>query len=292
MFSGLDRGAARYDPTRWSYEGADGAAPASRYATVLRTEHDRSAVTRRPTARRRAAGSADVTRRCSIRAACSRSSSATSPGTRQRWSSRSAACRRRCSSGSASCSRRTPAATGPPRSCTASAGPSTPSACSTSATAAILQLLLGNIGRPGGGILALRGHASIQGSTDIPTLFDLLPGYLPMPHAARHRGPGRLRRRRAHATRASGPTCAPTWSACSRRGGATAATAENDFCFDYLPRLTGDHSTYETVMAQLDGTCKGYFLLGENPAVGSANAQHAAARHGQPGLAGRARLRR
>ena len=50
-------------------------------------------------------------------------------------------------------------------------------------TAAILQLLLGNIGRPGGGILALRGHASIQGSTDIPTLYDLLPGYLNMPHA-------------------------------------------------------------------------------------------------------------
>jgi len=42
--------------------------------------------------------------------------------------------------------------------------------------AAILQLLLGNIGRPGGGILALRGHASIQGSTDIPTLYDILPG--------------------------------------------------------------------------------------------------------------------
>src|SRR3954447_26785658 len=42
----------------------------------------------------------------------------------------------------------------------------------------ILQLLLGNIGRPGGGILALRGHATIQGSTDIPTLYDLLPGYL------------------------------------------------------------------------------------------------------------------
>ena len=47
-------------------------------------------------------------------------------------------------------------------------------------TAAILQLLLGNIGRPGGGIMALRGHASIQGSTDIPTLFNILPGYLPM----------------------------------------------------------------------------------------------------------------
>ena len=53
-------------------------------------------------------------------------------------------------------------------------------------TASILQLLLGNIGRPGGGIQALRGHASIQGSSDIPTLFDLLPGYIPMPHAHAH----------------------------------------------------------------------------------------------------------
>ena len=49
--------------------------------------------------------------------------------------------------------------------------------------AGILQLLLGNIGRPGGGIMAMRGHASIQGSTDIPTLYDLLPGYLPQPTA-------------------------------------------------------------------------------------------------------------
>src|SRR5947208_77637 len=50
-------------------------------------------------------------------------------------------------------------------------------------TAAIIQQLLGNMGRPGGGIVALRGHASIQGSTDIPTLYNILPGYLPMPHA-------------------------------------------------------------------------------------------------------------
>src|SRR4051812_26862027 len=50
-------------------------------------------------------------------------------------------------------------------------------------TAAIIQLLLGNMGRPGGGVIALRGHASIQGSTDIPTLYDILPGYLPMPPA-------------------------------------------------------------------------------------------------------------
>src|SRR5262245_4139495 len=49
--------------------------------------------------------------------------------------------------------------------------------------AGIIQLLLGNVGRPGGGVLALRGHACIQGSTDIPVLFDMLPGYLPQPRA-------------------------------------------------------------------------------------------------------------
>jgi ferredoxin len=49
--------------------------------------------------------------------------------------------------------------------------------------AAIIQLLLGNVGRPGGGVLALRGHACIQGATDIPVLFDMLPGYLPQPRA-------------------------------------------------------------------------------------------------------------
>ena len=69
-----------------------------------------------------------------------------------------------------------------------------------------------------------------------------------------------------------------------------AATAENDFCFDYLPRLTGDHSTYDTVIAtDRRARCKGYFLVGENPAVGSANGQDAAARAGQPRLAGRPR---
>src|SRR3712207_5595715 len=48
---------------------------------------------------------------------------------------------------------------------------------------AIVQLLLGNVGRPGGGIMAMRGHASIQGSSDIPTLYEILPGYLPTPRA-------------------------------------------------------------------------------------------------------------
>jgi formate dehydrogenase major subunit len=139
-------------------------------------------------------------------------------------------------------------------------------------SAAILQLLLGNIGRPGGGILALRGHASIQGSTDIPTLFDLLPGYLPMPHAYGNEDLDAYVR--AESTRDGfwANTRAYLVSLLSSWWG-EAARAENDFCYDYLPRLTGSHSTYETVLAQLNGTCKGYFLFGQNPAVGSANAR-------------------
>ncbi|TVZ00731.1 formate dehydrogenase [Trebonia kvetii] len=136
--------------------------------------------------------------------------------------------------------------------------------------ASILQTLLGNIGRPGGGIMALRGHASIQGSSDIPTLFDLLPGYIPMPHAhtnedldsfvtAEGTDKGFWANMRAYTV-----SLLKAWWG-------SAATADNDYCFDYLPRLTGSHSTYETVMAQLAGDCEGYLVLGENPAVGSAN---------------------
>ena len=137
-------------------------------------------------------------------------------------------------------------------------------------TGAILQTLLGNMGRPGGGILALRGHASIQGSTDIPTLFDLLPGYLPMPHVhgnedldayvdAESMDNGFWASMRSYLVSLLKAWWGP------------AATPENDFCYGYLPRLTGSHGTYETVLAQLAGECSGYFLFGENPAVGSAN---------------------
>ncbi len=137
-------------------------------------------------------------------------------------------------------------------------------------TAAILQLLLGNMGRPGGGILALRGHASIQGSTDIPTLFDLLPGYLPMPHVHGNEDLASY----VHAESIDKGYWANTDTylvSLLKAWWGEAATSANDFCYDYLPRLTGSHSTYETVVAQLDGTCQGYFLMGENPAVGSAN---------------------
>lgn len=139
-------------------------------------------------------------------------------------------------------------------------------------TAAIVQLLLGNMGRPGGGIMALRGHASIQGSTDIPTLYNILPGYLAMPVAGLHDTwddyLGAIGNKEQKGFWANADTYAVS---LLKAWWGKAATAENDWCFDYLPRLSGAHGTYQTTMAMLDDEVEGYFLLGQNPAVGSAH---------------------
>jgi formate dehydrogenase major subunit len=138
--------------------------------------------------------------------------------------------------------------------------------------AAVIQLLLGNVGRPGGGVMALRGHASIQGSTDLATLYDILPGYIPMPHASAHQSLGDFVEANTSPSGWWGHADAYTVSLLKAWFGA-AATRENDFCFDHLPKLTGDHSTYDTAVAMLDGAVKGFFLFGENPAVGSSNSK-------------------
>jgi formate dehydrogenase major subunit len=137
-------------------------------------------------------------------------------------------------------------------------------------TAAIVQLLLGNIGRPGGGILALRGHATIQGSTDIPTLYNILPGYLPMPHPHAEASLDLYVERNAPTTGYWGYTRAYTVSLLKAWWG-EAATRDNDFCFDRLPRITGDHSHHPTTLDMADGKVEGFFVMGENPVVGSAN---------------------
>ncbi|GMA40907.1 formate dehydrogenase subunit alpha [Mobilicoccus caccae] len=139
-------------------------------------------------------------------------------------------------------------------------------------TAAILQLLLGNVGRPGGGIMALRGHASIQGSTDIPTLFNLLPGYLPMPKAGTHDTFDDYIKAISSKDQKGFWTEADTYTVSLLKAWyGDAATQDNDWCFDRLPRINGNHNTYATMMGMIDGTVEGYFLLGQNPAVGSSH---------------------
>jgi formate dehydrogenase major subunit len=137
-------------------------------------------------------------------------------------------------------------------------------------TASIIQLLLGNIGRPGGGIMALRGHASIQGSTDIPTLYHILPGYIPMPHAKAHQDLETFVETNAPPTGFWGNMSAYVVSLLKAWWG-DAATADNDWCFDHLPKIDADHSYYQACMKMLDGDCKGFFVMGQNPAVGAAN---------------------
>src|SRR4051794_14016059 len=136
---------------------------------------------------------------------------------------------------------------------------------------AILQLLLGNIGRPGGGIMALRGHATIQGSSDIPTLYDLLPGYLHMPRARE----GDLTLKDYIS---GGGADRGWWShfdkyiiSLLKAWFGDAATPDNDFGFGHLPKITGNHAHYPTMMRAVDGGLDGMFVMGQNPAVGSQN---------------------
>src|SRR3954467_2439906 len=136
---------------------------------------------------------------------------------------------------------------------------------------AIVQLLLGNIGRPGGGVYALRGHANIQGSTDIPTLFDLLPGYLPMPRAEHAELGSYLDRLRSRNQKGYWQGAGAYLVSLLKEYFGDAATPENDFGFGWLPRINGDHGTYRTTMDMIDGRVFGYFVMGQNPAVGSAH---------------------
>ena len=138
---------------------------------------------------------------------------------------------------------------------------------------AIVQLLLGNIGRPGGGIMAMRGHATIQGSSDIPTLYDLLPG-LPA-DAAGARGPpdarGLLHDRR-RSTRGWWSHFDDYAISLLKAWFGEAATAENDYGFAHLPKISGNHSQFPTMLRMLDGGVDGMFVMGQNPAVGTMHA--------------------
>ena len=139
--------------------------------------------------------------------------------------------------------------------------------------AALLQGLMGNVGRPGGGIMALRGHVSIQGSTDIPTLYNMLPGYLPQPNAFHD-----------HDTlddylKVETP---PTgwWSnmpkyvvSLLKAWYGDAATEANQYGYQFLPKLTGDVSYEPMTLAMADGVIKGQFCMGQNPLVGAVNSE-------------------
>ena len=155
--------------------------------------------------------------------------------------------------------------------------------------AGIVQLLLGNIGRPGGGVIALRGHSNVQGATDIPTLFNALPNYLPQPAAAaehatlaeflRHgHGLGSRRGRAASGlwekerTQGSWAALPKYMTSLLKAWYGDAATVHNEFGYQNLPKLEGDESEQSYFMEILYGNLDGLFLFGQNPALSSPNA--------------------
>jgi len=145
-------------------------------------------------------------------------------------------------------------------------------------TMAIIQLLLGNVGRPGGGINALRGESNVQGSTDNGLLFHTLPGYLKSPTASQQT----LADYHAAATpRPLSPRSANGWGDYAKYSVSflksmfgPAATRENDFGYAWLPKRddAADYS-WQTLFDQMyRGNLRGLFVWGMNPAGSSANA--------------------
>src|SRR5205823_13499455 len=120
--------------------------------------------------------------------------------------------------------------------------------------------------------LALRGHATIQGSTDIATLYNIHPGYLNTPSALnKHDTIGDYIDAETSATSYWSNLPAFLVSQLKAWFG-DAATEANDYGYDWLPKIVGDHSHMPMFVEMSKGNIQGFFAMGQNPAVGGQNA--------------------
>lgn len=135
---------------------------------------------------------------------------------------------------------------------------------------AILQLLLGNMGFPGGGINAMRGEANVQGSTDMALLFNNLPGYLAAPSAAAH--PNLKSFLEKITVKDSFAANSPKFAVSLLKAWwGDQAQKENDFCYDWLPKFSRSHSFMDIFDDMYGGKIKGLLLWGMNPLVSGPN---------------------
>src|SRR5690606_12125702 len=139
--------------------------------------------------------------------------------------------------------------------------------------AAVLQGLLGNVGRPGAGILALRGHTSIQGSTDIPTPYNMLPSYMPQPHAFRPQGSLEDYLEVEQVPTGWWHNFPKYFVSLLRAWYRDHGTEENDWGYNWVPKIVGDHSQLPMTLAMKDGLIRGLFLMGQNPVIGGSNSE-------------------
>jgi formate dehydrogenase major subunit len=138
-------------------------------------------------------------------------------------------------------------------------------------TAAMIQLLLGNVGRAGGGVNALRGHSNIQGATDMGGLADGMPGYLKVPTPADTDLAAYLKRTTPTASK---PTPWDSFNYYSNTPKfmvsmlkafyGDAATKENGFAYDYFPKIGGDYSWTHIWDDMYNGKVKGMMAFGMN----------------------------
>jgi formate dehydrogenase major subunit len=138
-------------------------------------------------------------------------------------------------------------------------------------TAAMLQLVLGNIGRAGGGVNALRGHSNIQGATDMAGIFDNLPGYLKVPTPADTDLATYLKRITPTSAKPDPWDSMNYWSntpkfvvSFLKAMYGPAATKENDFAFHYLPKIDRNYSWVNIWNDMYEGKVKGIFAFGMN----------------------------
>jgi formate dehydrogenase major subunit len=137
--------------------------------------------------------------------------------------------------------------------------------------AAMLQLLLGNVGRAGGGVNALRGHSNIQGATDMAGVFDILPGYLKMPSSDDVDFATYLKRTTPTASKPAEWDSYNYWSNTPKFAVSflkalygDAARKENDWAFHYLPKIDRKYSWVEIWDDMYNGHIQGMFAFGMN----------------------------
>ena len=145
------------------------------------------------------------------------------------------------------------------------------SATQTIRTAAILQLLMGNVGRAGGGVNALRGHSNIQGATDMAGVFDILPGYLKMANPADTDLAAYLTRTTPKPAKPGPWDSMNYWSNTPRfmvsylkATYGDAARKDNQWAFHYLPKIDRKYSWAEIWDDMYAGHIKGLLAFGMN----------------------------
>jgi len=140
---------------------------------------------------------------------------------------------------------------------------------------AIIQLLLGNMGMAGGGINALRGHANVQGITDFALYAQNLPGYLAAPSDAEPDLKTFLEKKTPKMLRPGqmnfGQNLPKWYVSLHKAWWGDAATKDNGFAYDYMPKLGGASDVLSIFDQMYQGKIHGFLCQGFNPLASVAN---------------------